>query len=196
YGAFEYPKKSGRWYQGKHTPIISKDLFDQVQKNLQLQRKVRGKNKEFAFTRLISCGRCGSGVSAEEKYKNLKDGSVAKYIYYGCTRGRDMNCKEGYVEEKALLIQLEEILDKIDLDKSGLRKKLESDIERHKKFHSNIMGMRELEYRAKDTDIRNYAKYLLTEGSVFEKRELIGCFKSETCLRDKKISLTTQAAHI
>lgn len=30
------------------------------------------------------CGLCGSGISAEEKYKQLKDGTVAKYIYYGC----------------------------------------------------------------------------------------------------------------
>ncbi len=28
YGSFEYPKGSGKWYQGKHTPIITKELFD------------------------------------------------------------------------------------------------------------------------------------------------------------------------
>jgi len=31
YGEFEYPKKSGNWYKGKHEPIISKELFDAVQ---------------------------------------------------------------------------------------------------------------------------------------------------------------------
>jgi len=30
YGTFEYPKGGGQWYQGKHTPIINKELFDQV----------------------------------------------------------------------------------------------------------------------------------------------------------------------
>jgi len=60
YGAFEYPKASGRWYQGSHTPLIAKELFDDVQKQLQLQRKAKGKNKEFAFTRLMTCGLCGS----------------------------------------------------------------------------------------------------------------------------------------
>lgn len=30
HGSFEYPKNSGRWFQGKHTPLISKDLFDDV----------------------------------------------------------------------------------------------------------------------------------------------------------------------
>ena len=187
HGTFEYPKQSGRWFQGKHTPLITKDLFDDVQRQLQLQRKARGKNKEFAFTRLMSCGLCGSGITAEEKYKNLKDGSVNKYIYYGCTRARDLNCKGGYVEEKVLIAQLLELMDKIDLDKSGIKKKLEVEIERHKKFHSGIMGKPSAEYYAKDADIRNYAKYLLSEGSMFEKRDLLTCLKSNLILRDKKL---------
>lgn len=180
---------SGRWFTGKHTPLISKDLFDDVQKQLHLQIKAHGKNKEFSFTRILSCGACGSGVTAQEKYKNLKDGSVAKYIYYGCTRARDINCKEGYIEEKVLIFQLLEIIDKIDLDQSSIKKKLEAEIERHKKFHSGIMGKAEEIYHAKDADIRNYAKYLLTEGSMFEKRDLLQCLKSKLILKNKSLLL-------
>ena len=51
-------------------------------------------------------------------------------------------------------------MDKIDLDKSGVRRKLESEIEYHKKFHSNILGKEEEDYKAKDIDIRNYSKYI------------------------------------
>jgi site-specific DNA recombinase len=189
YGNFEYPKKSGRWFQGKHAPIISKDLFDDVQKQLHLQIKSKGKNKEFAFTRMLTCGACGSGITAQEKYKNLKDGTVAKYIYYGCTHARDVNCKEGYIEEKVLINQLTEIIDQIDLDKSGIKKKLEVEIERHKKFHSGIMGKPNEEYNAKDADIRNYAKYLLVEGSMFEKRDLLGCLKSKLLIVKKGLVL-------
>ena len=86
-------------------------------------------------------------------------------------------------------MQLLELMDKIDLDRSGVRKKLEVEIERHKKFHSNIMGMKEEEYRAKDVDIRNYAKYVLNEGSVFEKRDLIGCLRSKVQISNKQIHL-------
>jgi hypothetical protein len=181
--------QSGRWFQGKHTPLISKDLFDETQRQLQLQRKAKGKNREFAFTRLMSCGLCGSGITAEEKYKNLKDGSVNKYIYYGCTRARDLNCKGGYIEEKVLIKQLLELMDRIDLDKSGIKKKLETEIERHKKFHSGIMGKPDAEYSVKDADIRNYAKYLLSDGSLFEKRDLIQCLKSKITIKDKMIHL-------
>lgn len=189
YGTFEYPKASGRWFQGKHTPLISKELFEDVQKQLHLQIKSKNRNKEFAFTRLLSCGACGSGVTAQEKFKSLKDGSVAKYIYYGCTRSRDINCKEGYIEEKVLISQLVEIIDRIDLDRSGIKKKLEAEIERHKKFHSGIMGRADENYSVKDADIRNYARYLLTEGSMFEKRDLLTCLKSKINLKSKVIYL-------
>lgn len=189
HGSFEYPKQSGRWFVGKHTPLITKDLFNEVQRQLQLQRKSKGKNREFAFTRLMSCGLCGSGITAEEKYKNLKDGSVNKYIYYGCTRARDLNCKGGYIEEKVLIAQLLELMDRIDLDTSGIKKKLEIEIERHKKFHSGIMGKAEETYHARDADIRNYAKYLLIEGSMFEKRDLLTCLKSKLSLISKHINL-------
>lgn len=188
YGSFEYPKNSGRWYQGKHTPLISKELFDAVQKQLHMQVRAPNKNKEFAFTRLLSCGACNSGVTAQEKFKTLKDGCVAKYIYYGCTRSRDINCKEGYIEEKVLISQLTNIIDRIDLDRSGIKKKLEAEIERHKKFHSGIMGKVDENYSVKDTDVRNYAKYILAEGSIFEKRDLLGCVKSHLHLKNKTLS--------
>lgn len=189
YGQFEYPVGSGHWYTGKHTPIIDKELFDKVQATIDGNYIPKTESKEFAFTKLMTCGLCGSGISAEEKYKNLKDGTVAKYIYYGCTRFHNKDCKGGYLEEKQLLAQLLDLMDRIDLDKSGLRRKLEAEIERHKKFHSQIMGKRDEEYRAGDVDIRNYAKYLLKEGTIFEKRDLLGCLKSKIIIREKVVSL-------
>ena len=63
--------------------IYYEELFDQVQAQLKRDHIVR-QSHEFAFTKLMTCGLCGSGISAEKKYKQLKDGTVAKYIYYGC----------------------------------------------------------------------------------------------------------------
>lgn len=40
-----------------------------------------------------------------------------------------------------------------------------------------------------DVDIRNYAKYLLNEGTISEKRELLSCLKSRVILKDRKVSL-------
>ena len=189
HGTFEYPKLSGRWFQGKHTPLISKDLYDDVQKQLHIRERAPNKNREFAFTRILSCGACGSGVSAQEKYKTLKDGTISKYIYYGCTRAKDYNCKEGYIEEKVLIEQLLGIMDEVDLDTSGIKDKLEDEIERHNIFQTRIMGKAKEEYRTKDADMRNYAKYLLTQGSMFEKRDLLRCLKSRIILQNKYITI-------
>jgi DNA invertase Pin-like site-specific DNA recombinase len=63
------------------------------------------------------------------------------------------------------------------------------EVQRHKKFHSGIMGKAEETYHAKDADIRNYAKYLLTEGSMFEKRDLLTCLKSKICLENKSVRI-------
>lgn len=51
------------------------------------------------------------------------------------------------------------------------------------------MGEADENYSVKDADIRNYAKYLLTEGSMFEKRDLLTCLKSGLCLEDKMLAL-------
>lgn len=51
-----------------------------------------------------------------------------------------------------------------------------------------ILWGRKMRYmKAKDVDIRNYAKYLLTEGTIFEKRDLLGCLKSKIILENKLI---------
>jgi DNA invertase Pin-like site-specific DNA recombinase len=79
YGEFEYPKGSGLWYQGKHEPIITKDLYNQVQSKITNEHLVRTQDKEFAFTKMMTCGLCGSGITADEKFKKLKDGTMNRY---------------------------------------------------------------------------------------------------------------------
>ena len=44
--------------------------------------------------------------------------------------------------------------------------------------------------KQKDLDIRNYAKYVLKEGSILEKREVLACLENKLVMRDKKIMLS------
>ena len=187
YGVFEYPKKSGNWYTGKHEPIITKELFDMVQAQVKSQF-VRSENKEFAFTRLMTCGLCGSGITADEKFKKQKNGNVHRHVYYGCTKVRDRDCKCGYINEIELIKQFEQIIDAIDVDEIGIKEKIKAEVERFKKFQQVVLGVKE-KVAVGDIDIRNYAKYLLREGSDVEKRELLSCMKSKIVLQEKKISL-------
>lgn len=178
YGVFEYPKKSGNWYQGKHEPLISKELFDLVQAQLKRDSIVR-QSHEFAFTKLITCGLCGSTFSAEEKYKQLKDGTVAKYIYYGCGRARDHHCKNVYLREEELIEQIVKSLDQIDFNQLGIQHKFEEELRRFNKFQRGVLGFSKAQTAHEEIDLKTYMKYTLKEGSNEEKRELMGNFKSK-----------------
>jgi len=196
YGVFERPKNSGNWYEGKHKPIITKELFDLGQVQLKRDQIVR-ENKEFAFTKLFTCGLCGSGISAEEKYKPLKDGTTARYVYYGCTRARDRNCKNLYIREEELIAELLKIIDVVDVNELGLRHKLDEEIERFNKFQGHVLqNVSKASLESADVDIRAYAKYVLREGRVSEKRELLGNLRSRLVYQNKAISIIQVSATV
>lgn len=188
YGPFEYPRNSGNWYQGKHQPLISQELFEKAQAQLKRDQIVR-ENKEFAFTKLFTCGLCGSGISAEEKWKPLKDGTSAHYIYYGCSRGRDRNCKNKYIREEELIGELLKIIDQVNINELGMRHKLEDEIRRFNKLQKIVNKNAGKPLEENEVNIREYAKYLLKEGSTSEKRELLANLRSRLLYQNKKIAL-------
>ena len=188
YGVFERPKGSGNWYQGKHEPLITQELFEKAQARLKRDQIVR-ETKEFAFTKLFTCGYCGSGISAEEKWKELKAGGSNRYIYYSCSRARDRNCKNKYIREEDLIIELLKILDQVSLNELGMRQKLEDEITRFNIFQRSVLGSTDKVKANSDTNIRNYAKYILKEGSTVEKRELLANLRSKIVYKDKTLTL-------
>ncbi len=190
YGEFEYPKGSGKKYQGQHIPIITKDLFNQVQNVITNEYNLRTQDKEFAFTKMLTCGLCGSGITADEKFKNLKDGTQVRYVYYGCTKSRDKDCKCGYIREEELIEQLANIMDTISLDEIGIKDRIKEEIRSHQEFQESVLGRKSLEkIKVKDVDIRNYSKHILRTRSVYEKRELLSHLRSKLVLKNKILSL-------
>lgn len=187
YGVFEYPKNSGNWYTGKHQAIVTKELFDQVREQVKSQI-IKSEGKEFAFTKLMTCGLCGSGITADEKFKKQKNGNVHRYVYYGCTKSKDRDCKSGYISEMDLVKQFEKLIDTIDLDELGIKTKIKAEVERFKQFQQVALNIKKPAVVAA-IDIRNYAKYILREGQDIEKRELLGCMKGEIKLQNKVITL-------
>ncbi len=109
YGHFKY---CGEIHEGKHTPIISKKLFDQVQATLaRCGRPQKGKTEPQIFCGLLACGNCGLAVTAEHKIKRQKNGNVHEYVYYRCTKKRkDMKCLEPAVTQQDLAEQLSGLL--------------------------------------------------------------------------------------
>jgi hypothetical protein len=187
YGVFEYPKKSGNWYTGIHKPLTTKELYNLVQDQVK-SNILRVENKEFAFTKLMNCGICGSGISADEKFKKLKNGGINRHVYYGCTRSKDRNCKGGYINEKDLIKQFQKLIEGVKISEKSMRNKIKEEVSRIKKFNQLLLGI-EQDISVSSIDIQNYAKFILKEGSIDEKRELLGCLHGRIVLRDKELKL-------
>ena len=149
---------------------------------------IRKENVESAFTKVMKCGLCGSGISATEKFKKLKNGGHNRHVYYGCTKARDKNCKCGYINETGLIKQLQKLTDKLDLNKTPLQNKIKAEIRRFKKFQGMVTGKTD-EIEVSDVDVQNYANFILKEGEDQEKRDLLSCLNGEIVLVDKKITL-------
>jgi site-specific DNA recombinase len=187
-GEFEYPVGSGKWYQGKHEPLISKELFLKAREVMQRESEFRYMSKDFAFTRLMKCGLCSSGVTAQEKHKQLAGGGTATYIYYGCTRSKNINCPVSYLREEDLITQFVVLIDTVSMDELGLRKYLKEDIERHQKFQA-LLGTEVKRVRLADIDLKNYAKHVLNIGTTQEKREILSHLKDRLVLKEKQITI-------
>jgi DNA invertase Pin-like site-specific DNA recombinase len=190
YGEFEYPVGSGKFYQSSVDPIITKELYLKAQANLQAPPRRHPGTCEFDFTRLFYCGSCGSGITAEEKFKNLKGGGRNRYVYYHCTRFKDKHCKEKPIREENLVSQLLHIIDKVDIDEIGAREQIEREVTRYRQLAYGVLGQElELDRKPYEADVRRYTKHILVHGSKDEKREILGCIKSRIELRGKSLVL-------
>jgi DNA invertase Pin-like site-specific DNA recombinase len=189
YGHFEYPFKSGNWYKGAHTPLITKELFDLVQSNISGNYQDSGpKQREFALTKLLTCGECGSGITAEEKFKNLVAGGRSRHIYYKCTRSKNRTCLVR-MNEKDLILKLNDIIDKIDLNKLALKERIQKEVTRFKRFQSKLL-QNQNQITLKEIDIREYVKFILEEGELEEKREVLNCLKGNLKLTTSNLVLS------
>lgn len=101
YGDFYW---SGKWYTGKHEPMISKDEFDIVQRMLGKNGKPVKRRQTFDLTGLFRCGQCGCGLTATRKVKYYKKTDrKAVYVYYHCTKkSRDIKCTQKPITKKQL----------------------------------------------------------------------------------------------
>jgi DNA invertase Pin-like site-specific DNA recombinase len=187
-GVFEYPRGGGNWYTGKHMPLITQELFQAVQEKIAEENRSKHRFKEWNFTKLLLCGYCGSGITAQEKSKLLSTGEPVSYVYYSCSRAKDTSCKNPYLREEKVLEQLATLIDRVSLDEIGARHLIEREVSRYNKLRAEVEGTTNT-IEAKEMDIRKYAKYLLKNGSREEKRELLEHLRDRLILNDRVIGL-------
>jgi len=104
YGCFR--SKHGL-FEGKHTALVSRDLWKRVQGRLSGKaQKQGGKKYVFTYRGFLSCGECGCSITAEKQ---------KGHIYYRCTKSRG-KCSQPYIREEKLQIELGGIFDPIKID--------------------------------------------------------------------------------
>jgi hypothetical protein len=102
---------------------------------------------------------------------------------------KDKDCKCGYINEVELIEQFEKLLNQISINEIGMKDRIKEEVQRIKRFQQSVLGIKQ-EIQTSDIDIRNYAKFILKDGSIEEKRELFTCFKSNLILSQKLIKLS------
>ena len=140
YGEFRY---HGMLYKGLYTPIVTKELWDQVQRTLRERgtKKPRKVKHSFAFSNLIRCGHCGCALVGE-----IKKG---RYVYYHCTYYKG-KCPEPYVREEVLEEKFTDILRGLHFDQDVLDWVAVALRESHvdeKRFHDEAVDRLQKEYK-------------------------------------------------
>ena len=139
-GYFDY---NGATYQGDHQPLISEELWEQVQAVLDGRGKRRPKKRHhrFAFSGLIRCGHCGCALVGEKK--------KGRYVYYHCT-GHKGKCPEKYTREEVLEQEFVRLLEGISFSQEVLEwitKALRESFREAQAFHSEAITRLKKRYR-------------------------------------------------
>lgn len=138
YGEFVW---KGKKYLGRHTPILSRRLFESVQEVLHRDSHPQETKLNFAFAGLVKCEKCGCSMTPE-----IKKG---KYIYYHCT-GFKGECNNTYIREEKLADLFADVVKQIEIDDTTVADIKEALAESHQdkiSFHNN--ALQALNLRAK-----------------------------------------------
>lgn len=79
--------------------------------------------------------------------------------------------------------------DTLSLDKVKLTAKLNSEIQKFKKLQAMFLGKKKSD-KIEPIDLKEYAKFVLREGTVLEQRSVLGCVSSELVLKNGRISIS------
>lgn len=111
-GLIPVPDKPDQYEKATYPAMISMEEYDTAQVILGRQGKPRRPiSKEFTYRGFLFCKECGCQITAQDKFKKLKNGKVLHYVYYHCTRKRPCENRKT-VEEKNIAGQLFTLLDK------------------------------------------------------------------------------------
>lgn len=138
--------------KGSHAPMITEEEYRRAQMLLGRREQPSAKKHLFAFRGLMRCGRCGSFVTAEEKWQircdncwrkfssqhrdacpfcdtkivDMKERKVLHYVYYHCTRKKDPKCDEKGIRVEDLESQIDQFLARFNIGEKYMKWAIET----------------------------------------------------------------------
>lgn len=160
-------KCKGKLYPHKYAPLITKELFDQVQKVKQSwnKRPFQYAAKPYLFRGLLSCADCGCAITFE----------TSKGIVYGhCTNGKRKHQPKEVLWPKEWEIehQVIALLKGLSLPEKvvpELVQQLRDDHKKKNEYHERVMSKLKLEYDKLENRIEKMYEDKLDGGITQEK---------------------------
>ncbi len=193
YGHFRH---AGEIYEGKHEPIITKDLFDRANAVLRGRGRTPAKKTDpRPFCGLLSCGSCGMGITGEIKIKRQKNGNTHRYVYYHCTKkSKTKKCPEPCIRQEELDRQLSVMLTEYSMPKEWVAPlSAMLDKEEHDTKNSASGAVQEMRGQVIDFS-RNLAR--LTDVYVAQDIERDDYLERRRSLMSEKKSVEEQIARL
>lgn len=81
------------------------------------------------------------------------------------------------------------MIDQLDLKESEVLKKYKNEMLRLHKFQKTILGVKDRVESDRELDIKLYAKYILENGDLHEKRDFLSSINSQILLTHKILTV-------
>ncbi|KZD32800.1 Cassette chromosome recombinase B [Bacillus cereus] len=183
---------------GKHEPIITKELWNKVQSLQKMKAKKSIKNYEgnFLLTGLLKCPKCGSAMVSSRTTNTLKDGTKRVLRYYSCGAFRSKgsavcsanSVRADYAEEYVIgrikeIVKyptvLKRLIHSINKQKEGSIKPLKDELQVIDKSIQNIENRKKKYFNLYEDSLLDQTMFMDRIRELKEEIERLSARKSE-----------------
>lgn len=175
---------NGEIYEGKHTPIISQDLYYKVSDLFDNPKRQRNRINDFSYSGMFQC-ECGHYLSVEKQYGEHKSG---EYLYLRCKHKELHSTGKGYyISTKEVDNAINDLLSSIRIKDEFIIPIKQGLIEFHKaKTSDNQTRLESINIEIKETQnlldtllekllkgVISDSQYKSAQKKLIEKRDLL-----------------------